>query len=71
MLDWEGVSAPCPGEAPASGIWVERQAGELRPQHQLGHLRRDPAGDEEGQSLTGHVRQGRRFQEPGTERPSR
>lgn len=55
-----------PGETVASAQRVERQDGELHPQHQLHHLRRDPAGDEEGQSVPGAVRQGGRLQEPGT-----
>lgn len=50
---------------------MEWEIGELRVKHQLLHLRRDPAGDEEGQSVPGHVRQGRRLKEPGTARTSR
>lgn len=43
------------GEAVTSAQRVERQDGELHPQHQLHHLRRDPARDEEGQSVPGPV----------------
>lgn len=46
---------------------MEREDGELHPQHQLHHLRRDPAGDEAGQSLAGALRQSGGLQEPGTE----
>ena len=55
-----------PGEAVAAAQRVEREDGELHPQHQLHHLRRDPAGDEEGQGVPGALRQGGRLQEPGT-----
>lgn len=60
-----------PGQAQPSDLRVEWEIRELRVKHQLVHLRRDPAGDEEGQSVPGHVRQGRRLKEPGTAQTSR
>lgn len=56
-----------PGEAIAYAQRVEWQNRRLHSQHQLHHLRRDPAGDEAGQSFPGAVRKGGGLQKPGIE----